>query len=359
MHNRTVPSVSPVSVDPWSAERRAEWSELDALIAKKRRFRRGCTPDEYLRLGTLYRATAAHLSFARTWYPTEPVTHELDLLVRRGRDVVYAQDPSSFSLRSFFARDYWRRVRERPWLLAAAIGLLLVPAALAFLWAIRSPDQARGLLPGQFRELRNSSADQGSSIGSSSSIAATIFTNNIRVSFVALALGITIVGPMYLLIQNGAILGAVAGILTERGDGEVAWTLVVAHGVLELSIIAVTAAAGMRMGMAMVRPGFATRAIALRAAARDAVDIVLGTIPWFVLAGLVEGFVTPAGFGPIANGLVGFGLGGLYWFLVWRLGRPPAAAAAAPDPDLLTSGHGGLLVGGRIDLAPTSVDAIA
>jgi uncharacterized membrane protein SpoIIM required for sporulation len=289
----------------------------------------------------------------------------LDLLVRRGRDRVYAREPAGLSLRSFFARDYWRRVRERPWLLAAAVALLVVPTVLAFLWALHDPERAKGLLPQQFRELRNSSGDQGASLGGSSSIAAQIFTNNIRVSFAALALGMTVVGPMYLLIQNGATLGAVAGILTQRGNGEVAWTLVIAHGVLELSVIAVSAAAGMRMGMALVRPGVAPRGVLLRRATREAAEIVLGTIPWFVLAGLVEGFVTPAGFGPVVNGIVGVALGAVYWFLVWRLGRPDRHGPEQHGPTVLgddsddrRTGTGGLLVGGRVDTSPASVDDI-
>jgi uncharacterized membrane protein SpoIIM required for sporulation len=145
-------------------------------------------------------------------------------------------------------------------------------------------------------------------------VASEIFTNNIKVSFLAFASGITLcLGTGWLLIFNGALLGLVAGTSTAQGHGDVAFTLIVAHGILELSVIMVTSVAGMRMGWAIIEPGRRTRAMALRDEAIAAVEIVLGTIPFFVLAGLIEGFFTPAGFGPMWAGAVGVVVGGAYW----------------------------------------------
>jgi uncharacterized membrane protein SpoIIM required for sporulation len=75
------------------------------------------------------------------------------------------------------------------------------------------------------------------------------------------------------------------------------------------------------MGLAMVLPGTRTRGDALVEEARKAVAIVLGTAPWLVLAGLVEGFVTPAGLGLASVVGVGLTLGLVYWALVLVRGR--------------------------------------
>jgi uncharacterized membrane protein SpoIIM required for sporulation len=91
--------------------------------------------------------------------------------------------------------------------------------------------------------------------------------------------------------------------------------------VLELSCIVVAGAAGLRFGWALVEPGRKTRRDALAAEARQSVQIVLGTAPWLVVAGLVEGFLTPSGLGLPVVLAVGFGLGALYWGLVVALGR--------------------------------------
>jgi hypothetical protein len=62
------------------------------------------------------------------------------------------------------------------------------------------------------------------------------------------------------------------------------------------------------------------------------VKIVLGTAPWLVVAGLIEGFVTPAGLGLPVVLAVGFGVAALYWSLVFGLGRRDARRVPAPSP---------------------------
>lgn len=308
------------------ASRTGRWDELDALV-KRGAMRR---PEELRRLGTLYRSAAADLAHARREFASDPVLHRLEQSLLEARAVVYPSEPSRFSLKEFYRTRYWRLIAERPWHLAASVAMLLVPTIAVFIWALRDPDRASTLLGTRFEGGRESWGDLGYSASQQSSIAASIFVNNIRVSFLAFAAGITAgLGTAYLLFFNGALLGMVAGISTTQGHGDVAFTLIYAHGFLELSIIAVAAAAGMRMGWAIVDPGLLPRRLALRDASVKAVEVVAGTVPFFVLAGLIEGFFTPAGFGPVWAGIVGTFFGGAYWALVvWR-GR----SSAAPLPD--------------------------
>ena len=106
------------------------------------------------------------------------------------------------------------------------------------------------------------------------------------------------------------------------GNGTGFIDLVTAHGVLEMSCIVVGGAAGLRLGWSIVDPGRRTRAASLTAEARRTIGIVIGTAPWLVVAGIVEGFratLSDAGLGAVIG--VGFGLGALYWGLVVLLGR--------------------------------------
>jgi uncharacterized membrane protein SpoIIM required for sporulation len=123
------------------------------------------------------------------------------------------------------------------------------------------------------------------------------------------------------LVYNGVFLGAVAGLAGGAGNGDDLYELVVAHGVLELSLIVVAGAAGLRIGWAIVDPGRRTRVESLVTEARRGIAIVIGTAPWFVVAGIVEGFVTGSGFSVATVSVVGFGLAALYWALVIALGR--------------------------------------
>jgi uncharacterized membrane protein SpoIIM required for sporulation len=157
-----------------------------------------------------------------------------------------------------------------------------------------------------------------------------IFTNNIRVAILEFAGGILIgVGAVALVAYNGLILGVVIGLGAGAGHTGLLAQLLVPHGVLELSLNVVCATAGARLGWALVEPGPLTRLRSLQREARTAVGLLAATAPWFVLAGIVEGFVTPDRIGVAAALAVGLGLGGLYWGLVWRLGRAPTPAPAA------------------------------
>jgi uncharacterized membrane protein SpoIIM required for sporulation len=173
------------------------------------------------------------------------------------------------------------------------------------------------------------------SVGYQATLAGQILTNNIQVSFVAFAGGILAgVGTTLVLLYNGALLGGVAGLTMAAGRTGPFLSLVAPHGVLELSVIAVSGAAGFSVGWALIDPGRRSRRVALGLGARRGAEIVLGTMPWFVLAGVVEGFVTPTAL-PLAGAItVGLLVAAPYWALVFWRGRPepppePAEAAVS------------------------------
>jgi uncharacterized membrane protein SpoIIM required for sporulation len=316
-------------------EREAGWKELDALVSRARRRPERLGAEGVRRLGAAYRSAAADLALARRRWPRDPVVARLELLVGRARHLVYDAPGRRLGLIRFLRRDYWRLVASRPWPLLAATALLLAPAALAGAWARDDPGAAGGLVPSEYRsvtEPRPEGTDLGLSGSEKAAFSSEVFTNNIRVSFLAFAGGIAAgLVTAAVLLYNGVLLGTITGLATAAGNGRILYELVVPHGVLELSCIVVAGAAGLRLGWALVEPGRRTRGESLREEARRAVAIALGTAPWLVLAGLVEGFVTPSGYGLGAATAVGFGLGALYWTLVLVLGR---RATGAPVPSL-------------------------
>jgi uncharacterized membrane protein SpoIIM required for sporulation len=315
-----------MKVERFISEREGDWRELDGLLRERRRARR--TANAVLRLGLLYRGAAADLALARRGHPGDPIVARLESLVARARQAVYAEEPRRGSLRQFFGRTYWVHVRERPGPLLLAIALLLVPAALAAGWALHDTGAAIGLVPGQFRGAVEPVGDTGMTTSQSAAFSGAVMTNNIQVTFVAFAAGILFgLGTAVVLAYNGATLGAVAGGAIANGNGAGFAEFVTAHGIIELSCIAVAAAAGMRMGYAVVAPGPRPRMSALAEEARVAIAIVIGTVPWVILAGLIEGFVTRAGFGLVPGLIIGVGVGATFWTLVLVRGRPTGAPA--------------------------------
>jgi uncharacterized membrane protein SpoIIM required for sporulation len=325
-------------LDRFVTNRENTWAALSRLLAEHASRRDQLSEDELRWLTRAYRTTAADLATARREFPSHPVVGRLDGLVRQSYSLINRDaaaiddtDPTDIAAwvgwRSFASRRYWQLVASRPMLLALCTFFLLAPTMLVILWARYDPNRAASLLPAGYSGGRDSPADLGLSVGSQSVFASVIATNNIKVSFIAFASGITAgIGTGYVLISNGLILGAVIGASINAGQGDAVTALIMPHGVLELSIIIVAAAAGMRMGWALVDPGTERRSTAVIREARVAVMIIIGTIPWFIVAGLIEGFYTPAGFGVGPAIIVGVSVGALYWGLVvWR-GRGPLRA---------------------------------
>ncbi len=320
------------TLDQFVSDRSPSWHELEQLLQSAGGTPAKLGPYGVRRLGASYRSAAADLALARRRFPGDPIVLMLERLVQRGRQAVYHTAPRSATFRDFVSHGYWRRIRERPALLWCAIACLALPTLLAGYWAWRDPGHASGLVPSQYQSVthpRRAGQDLGESVDEQSGLAARIFTNNIQVTFLAFAGGILLgIGTLYVLIYNGILLGAVAGLAVGAGNGRPFFELVVAHGVLELSCIAVAGLAGLRLASAIIDPGTRPREQALREEARAAVEIIVGTAFWLVVAGCVEGFLTPAGKGLTAVLAVGFGLGALFWGMVWWRGAPATDAPA-------------------------------
>ncbi len=322
-----------MNLDRFIADRRPSWDELESLLGAAKGQPERIGAERMRRLGTLYRGAAADLAIARRRFPAEQAVAALEDLVGRAHTVVYGAAVRRESAVDFLIHGYWRRIRERPALLAIAALLLFGPMLAAGLWAWNDPGTAGALLPST-SEAAGRPRPEGSSLdlstGERASMSAGIFTNNIRVTLSAVAGGITFgLLTAGILLFNGALVGVVSGVGTAAGNGSVLVELIIPHGVLELSCIVVSGAAGLRMGWALVDPGRRPRGQALATEARAAVELVLGTALWLVVAGLVEGLVTPLGIGVGPAVAVGFGLAAVYWALAWRLGAPVTAEPGA------------------------------
>ena len=320
------------TLDEFVAERAPVWNELEQLVdtAGSKPSRLGA--DGVRRLGTTYRAAAADLAIARRQFPGDPLLGRLERLVLRARTAVYHTARSTGTLREFVTHGYWRRIRERIGLVVIALVCLFGPVVLGGYWAWRDPGAAIGVVPGQFQyvaEPRTRGEDWGVAFDDQAAFSTEIFTNNIRVAILAFAGGILLgVGALFMLLSNGLTLGATFGIAVGVGNGPPLFQQVLAHGFLELSCIAVAGAAGLRMGWAIIDPGSRPRGVALREESRAAAEMLLGTAAWLVVAGLVEGFVTPSGQSLATVLVVGVGLGVVFWGGVFWLGR------ARPDRQL-------------------------
>jgi uncharacterized membrane protein SpoIIM required for sporulation len=312
-----------------------EWKELASLSSRAKGRAERLGPDGVRRLSRLYRRAVADLALARRAFPHDPVIDRLENLVASARPLVYAAGDRRRSAWNFLSRDYWQLVRERPAALAISAAALLVPLALGGWWGYTDPAAAAGIVPNEFRVVMEpqepGSADRRLSVEQRLSFAGLIFTNNVRVSFLSFVTGMTAgVGTVLVLLYNGSFIGALTGIAVGAGGGSTFLELVLPHGVLELSCIIVAGSAGLRLGWALIDPGHRKRRDALADEAQPAVLIALGTAPWLVLAGMVEGILTPTGLGLGGASLLGLSLGIVYWSLVFTRGKVTAEPQTSP-----------------------------
>jgi uncharacterized membrane protein SpoIIM required for sporulation len=122
-----------------------------------------------------------------------------------------------------------------------------------------------------------------------------IMTNNITVSFLAFAYGITGgLGTVFLMLFNGVLMGVVGMACWLNNMSLSLWSFVAPHGVLELPAIFIAGGAGLRIAQGLLFPGVLSRRDSLARAGGEATRLLLGTVPVLVVAGCIEGFVSPS-----------------------------------------------------------------
>jgi len=326
-----------MTIDGFVAAHRPNWQRLEDLLRRMRGGRlSGLSDDDVLAFGHLYRQVTSDLAVARRDYPYDRVTVYLNGLVARAHPFVYRGEAMDRGRLGAFYRDTFPRAFRRtfPFTLAAIL-LTVIPALACYLVCVARPDAAYVLLPGTAEQLvpivqQHHLWFNGDPTGSQSLVASSIMTNNIRVALIAFAGG-ALLGllSVYILVYNGIMVGTLAGVVQHYGLSLGFWSFIVGHGVLELSVIFIAGGCGLQLGWALLRPGLYKRADACVMAARTAMVLILGAVPLLVVAGTIEGFLSPS---PAPAALkLGTGLltGVLLYGYLFAAGRTRRAARRA------------------------------
>ncbi len=209
--------------------------------------------------------------------------------------------------------------------------LLFGPAVLAYIGALFEPTLRDALVPASLRQtMSNGRTWTDIQPALRPGMATLIFTNNIQVSFLAFAGGVLCgLGTAYVLISNGLLLGGVLGAAQFYGVAPLVWSFISPHGYLELTCIVIAGAAGLMLGDALLRPGLLLRREALARSSRRAVELAVGAAPVLVVAGLIEGFVSPSDLLIPVKLVVGPLAGVLLYSLLLTVGRRHGSGEAA------------------------------
>ncbi len=280
--------------------RKGDWLMLTQLLNRGERQIGRLTTEEIQTLGRLYRAAASDLAIAQRDFPRHPVTTYLNQLVARTHTLLYRDQPMAVRrLWQFITTDFPRLYRQTFAYTLTAMLMLIIPALVAGLGTAWKPDASSWMLPGEVQRLKHFIEQRelwvDISVEERPYASSFIMQNNIQVAMLAFGSGVTAgIYTTWVMIQNGLILGGLTGLTMHYGVGFELWTFVIGHGVIELSVICISGGAGLMLGWSLIRPGLLRRRDALILAAQKAVRLVSGVIPLLVVAGLIEGFISPA-----------------------------------------------------------------
>lgn len=279
--------------------RRADWDELEQLLESPRGAAR-LRPDQVSRLAALYRAVCVDVMRARARGCGRDLVTHLDGLAARAHDALYGARPyRRGAVLDLLASGFPRALRRawRPFALASA--LFYGPLLFALAATLATGDfAARVVPPGLLARMAEAYAEgfDGRSIGADSQMAGFYVYNNIGIAFRCFATGVLFgIGPVFFLVYNGLVIGAVIGHVIVAGHGANILTFICGHGPFELTAIVVSGAAGLKMGYALVDTGGRTRLGSLRRAAPDLLRLVLGAAVLLAIAALIEGYWSPSG----------------------------------------------------------------
>ncbi len=334
-----------MNIDRFLAEHRPAWDRLAALSRAAARDPGRLSPAELRELVKLYHRTATHLSVARTRLGDDALVARLSSLVSSAGAVVHGTRPRTLTaVRRFVTHTFPAAVWHDRWALLVAAAAFVVPALLAGTWFATSPTALDLAIP---PALQQAYVEEDFTAYYTATPPGQFFAevgfNNIQVGIVAFVAGIALgLGTVLILLLNAVNVGTIGGLFHAFGVGEVFWGFITPHGLLELTAVFVAGGAGIAIGWSLVAPGDRWRRDALVEETRRAVVIVIGLVPTFAVAAVIEAFVTGSALPTWAR----VGIGVVVWlaFLAHVLlgGRAAAAqglSGTLAETDVAAPGH--------------------
>ncbi len=281
--------------------RRPKWSALERLLdTAEREGLSKLSLDDARSLSRLYRSTSSDLLWVRARAGAADISGYLNDLVGRAYALTYPGRKLRWAAIGRFLSMGFPDVMAREWRMFVA-SFLLFWAGAGFGWIgmMFDPDAAPYLVPEQHLKLdpeqrkKDEAANKGASVGQQAAFSSFLFTHNIQVAFFAFALGLTAgLGTAILMFLNGVMLGSLAWVYTSKGMAGWFWAWILPHGIPEISAIVIAGAGGLVLARAMVAPKGLSRRAALKREGQTALQLLMGTMALFILAGFIEGTIS-------------------------------------------------------------------
>ncbi len=282
----------------WLQKRRPYWARIDELLTRSGRSGvRTLTHPELQELALLYRQTASDLATIREDPSSRNLAHYLNQLLGRAHNLIYMGRRSRpGGIIKFYRETFPQVFHDTLPYTVAACAIFFALAAAGMMMAIVDPGFQRYLLgPDMMATIEKRQMWTHSIVSIKPLASSAIMTNNLSVSFTTFALGITAgIGTIWMLAFNGLLFGVVNAACWQAGMSQQLLSFVAPHGVLELPAIFIAGGGGLLLAKGLLFPGTLPRSASIALEGGRAVRLVLGIIPMLIVAGTIEGFVSPS-----------------------------------------------------------------
>jgi uncharacterized membrane protein SpoIIM required for sporulation len=253
-------------------------------------------PDE---LADHYIQLTDDLSYARTFYPQSSVVQYLNTLSSKAYHLIYQNKrEKSTRLQTFWTRELPLDLYNARYSFLLSLIIFVVSMVIGAVSALENPDFARLVLGDQYVNMTLDNIEKGDPLAiygtmNEVSMFFVITGNNIMVSFVVFLFGLlTPLGTAFHLFRNGVMVGVFQAFFFQHSLLTVSSLGIYLHGTLELSAIVLAGGAGIVLGKSMLLPGTLPRKTAFVNGVKKGTKIMLGLVPFFIIAGFIESFVT-------------------------------------------------------------------
>jgi uncharacterized membrane protein SpoIIM required for sporulation len=283
----------------WLEKRKTYWARLEQLVDRSNKGGISALDHRELQeLGLLYRQTASDLATVREDVTSNQLTFYLNQLLGRAHNLIYMGHKQKISgLVRFYTETFPQVFRET--FPQTFLAFLIFTVTGVATWAVTIHDPAfahRMLGPEMMATIEKREMWTKSIVTIKPLAASGIMTNNLAVCFTTFAMGITAgIGTIYMMFTNGMLIGVIGAATRQAGMALQLWSFVAAHGALELPAIFISGGAGLEIARGMLFPGLLPRRESLALAGGRAARLMIGIVPMLVVAGIIEGFLSPSG----------------------------------------------------------------
>ncbi|MEL7222778.1 MAG: stage II sporulation protein M, partial [Bacteroidota bacterium] len=268
-----------------------KWAEFEDSLDGK--------PENADRLRDLFVQITDDLSYSRTFYPNRSVRVYLNGLAQGVFTQLYRSKPSSLaSLGTFWTLELPLEVYRARRSFYLALFLFFLSFGIGMLSCAMDSEFAEVILGDSYIEMTRANIESGDPMAvykerGRFNMFLGITFNNVYVAFLAFSMGVFLgVGSIVILISNAVMVGCFQYFFIQQGLFWDSFLTIWIHGTIEISAIVIATAAGITMGHGPAFPGTYTRLQAFQQSARRGAKIMLGTVPLFIIAGFLEGYLT-------------------------------------------------------------------